>query len=162
MNGEELIHGQNHSLLPLLTLAVHQSTGPVLELGNGHASTPNLHSLLAGTGRKLYSYDGNSDWVERFAALRKPWHVIELKPHWAFDLPEQHFGCVLIDHAADIRVRDTLRLKHMADFIVMHDTNAEGYGFAAIWPHFAHRVDDRRYLPWTSCVSNVRKLEVDW
>lgn len=162
MNGEELIHGQNGTHLPLLILAIHQSTGPVLELGNGNASTPNLHSLLAGTGRKLYSFDNVADWTERFAPLRQPWHAIELKTGWVFELPEPRFGVVLIDHAAEVRVRDALRVKDIADFIVIHDTQNDDYGTKAVWPHFRYRVDDRRYLPHTTCVSNVRKLEVDW
>jgi hypothetical protein len=107
-----------------------------------------------------------------FEAVRlRPWwaipksngfYVISVKPGWIFDLPETRFGCVLIDHAAEIRVRDALRVKDIADFVVIHDTQNDDYGMKAVWPHYKFRVDDRRYRPHTTCVSNVRKLEVDW
>ncbi len=164
MNGEVLIHGQNHTHLPLLISAVLQSQGPVLEMGCGNASTPNLHALLAGSGRMLYSADSHPDWVTRFRPMANDWHRFILCPDWnGFQYPAEKFGVVLIDHApSDRRLYDVLQLKDRADFIVIHDVEAEGYKYGEAAQHFRYHTIDRRYAPWTACVSNVRPLRVDW
>jgi hypothetical protein len=159
MNGQELVHGGNHTHLPLLIQAVHQTTGPVLEMGTGDASTVCLHALLAGTGRKLYSVDDQPDWIDRYDSLRTDWHAISRVQWCDFTLPEEHFGAVLIDHApGHYRVDAAIRLKDKADQVVVHDTDA-AYGWERLWKSFRYRVDDKRFLPWTSCVSNIRELQ---
>jgi hypothetical protein len=162
MKGQEQLHGQNYTLLPLMILAVNQTTGPVLEIGTGDASTPILHSLLRDTGRGLFSFDDNPDWVDRYDSLRAGWHRIT-KVDYAKMEPwiDCRWGAVLLDHAPyHCRVREAMRLKDIAEQIVIHDTNAEeGCAAAAVWEHFKYRVDDKRFLPWTTCVSNVRPLE---
>jgi hypothetical protein len=168
MNGQEQFNGQNHTLLPLLILAVNQTTGPVLEIGTGDASTPILHSLLRDTGRGLFSFDDNPDWVDRYDSLRARWHRIVLVDYADKYGPKAleswidcRWGAVLLDHAPyHCRVREAIRLKDIAEQIVIHDINAEdGHAADPVWEHFKYRVDDKRFLPWTTCVSNVRPLE---
>lgn len=178
MTGEEQIHGQNHTHLPLLILAVRQTGyGHCLELGCGNASTPNFHALLSPSEsgmaegepqRNLYSFDSEQFWIDRFKPLGNDWHKFAAVPGWLgienyFDAIASRYGVVLIDHSpSHQRIIDVLRLADRAEQIVIHDVEAEGYGFEQIRPRFKYVVEDRRYRPWTAAVSNVRPLVIDW
>ena len=156
-------HQPQATHLPMLIAAVAQSSGPVLELGCGDTSTPMLHAMLHGTGRLLWSIDNELPWVERFALLRREWHLIE-QSMWPLPVTsDARFGVVLVDHApAHQRAADMIRLKDRADFLILHDAEGEGYGLEQVRPHFKHVQIDKTFLPWTACLSNVKPLVIDW
>ena len=52
---------------PLLIKVMQITSGDVLELGMGMASTPLLHWLCFDTGRNLISYENNKKYYDRQA-----------------------------------------------------------------------------------------------
>jgi len=53
--------------MPMLLMAIGATRGPVLEIGVGHFSTPQLHYLCAGMNRRLVSVEQAKDWHDEFA-----------------------------------------------------------------------------------------------
>ena len=154
----------------MLIAAVAQSSGPVLELGCGDTSTPMLHAMCCGSKRRLYSFDNEREWVDRFAYLRRDWHFImggwplyDSAHEWHHGALADPLGVVLVDGApAAQRAVDMMALKDHATFLILHDAEGEGYGLEQVRPHFKHVQIDKTFLPWTACLSNVKPLVVDW
>jgi hypothetical protein len=63
------------SHITALIAAVVHTDGPVLELGCGTGSTPQLHAICALSQRKLVSTDTSLEWLTKFSrALTTSWH----------------------------------------------------------------------------------------
>lgn len=174
MTREQFIQGvtdwNNH--LPLLWLALEQTTGPVLEMGCGDGSTRQLHQYCADNNRMLYSFDTDEDWMNRFSDCANETHRFHrVVNHWEIAqkiCPSP--SVILIDHApGERRIVDVKNYyDHMDGIMVLHDTQppptAADYGYERIWSLFKYKVDlnagknpdpnipDNR--TWASAVSN--------
>lgn len=152
--------------LMLLTRAFDKSEGPVLEMGTGYFSTLYLDWLCSMTGRKLVSYENNKKfpyWEQRALKYQSSYHEVNIIDDWdKADIDNTHWGLAFIDHAPKGRRRiDVARLKDNADYIVMHDTEPGAdkfYKYRKIWNLFKYRYNYKKIEPWTSVVSNFKKL----
>lgn len=149
----------NSSYMPLLIKAIQISEGPVLELGAGIFSTPLLHWLCAEKRRTLVTYEDNNDFFEFARQFRSRNHRILSVDDWDKIDIEKNWGVVLVDHVKERRAVDTLILKDCADYIILHDTNVPKYKYEEIWPHFKYVYHWKFCTPWTSVVSNRKKIE---
>ena len=141
---------------PVLCEAVLRTRGPILELGTGDGSTPALHSVAAECSRRVFSFDHDRDWLDRFIHLRGERHFIAHLLSWD-DCPieSQFWAVALVDHKpAERRVVDIARLAYRAELIVVHDTDSPEYGYEAILDSFAHRLEYREHQQWTTLLSN--------
>lgn len=142
--------------LPLLSLAIGATTGPVLEIGCGMYSTFMLHGVCL--NRRLVSLETDAAWFRRFAALRSANHELHLgKNYEDFDslIRGTKWDVVLIDHApAERRIVDAVKVTD-AKVVIFHDTNwEETYRFSKVFPLFKRLRTDQGLYPWTSVASN--------
>lgn len=164
--------------LPYLRKAVEETTGPVLELGCGEGSTPMLHELVAQRGRDLVSVDNNEEWIAKFVYLtlssgqivgdRTAPPAVAGGSHIFFHDPDPArevrgpWSVAFVDHApGHTRVNAVERLRNVADYIVVHDTEESGYGVWDTLQSFKHKKHFRRSRPWTSVVSETREIFAD-
>lgn len=151
--------------LPLLVRVFDKSKGDVLEVGTGYFSTLILDWLASFTHRHVYSYESREYWYQRAKKYEGPYHHIVYTPNWdkADFGGKKHWGMVFIDHGPDQRrVVEIERLANKTDYMVIHDTDPKRdkqYGYSAIFPLFKYRLDDKKVVPWTSVVSNFKKLD---
>lgn len=149
--------------VPLLTRAFDLSTGDVLEVGTGYFSSTLLEWLCSITGRKLVSYETSPKWYERAKQMQSSYHDIIFVDNWD-DIPldQKHWGLAFIDHDPGLRrAVEIARLKDVADYIVVHDTEPASeiyHDYESIYPLFKYRYDDTRVTPWTSVLSNFFPL----
>ncbi len=89
------------SWLPALTRALVESTGPVLEIGVGHFSTPFLHEYCDATKRHLVSVEADAEWGFKFAEMFRSDNHEVIVQDYAFILPilDRKFGLVFIDNS---------------------------------------------------------------
>jgi hypothetical protein len=153
--------------IPLLMKVFSISSGSVLELGIGPASTPLLHQLCMNTGRKLVSYESNEYYFERHRKFRNENHEIHFVTNWDDINIDTEWGLVFVDHAPDFRRKiETQRVANKAQYIIVHDTQpsaSKHYHFETVLPNFRYRFNYTKVEPNTSVVSNfvdVTKLEV--
>lgn len=153
-----LVAGQcSRTYRPLLEAALAATTGPVLELGVGDASTPWLHHRCK--DRLLVSIESNErGWQERFACLASPLHRVEFMPYEAVpmmrpDDDAKPWSVVFIDHASvPWRLRDVAWFYHVADIVVVHDTENPYYA-PLDWSLFRNVIFDKRLPEWTTAIS---------
>ena len=148
---------------PVLGEAVLRTSGPILELGTGHGSTPSLHQLSEARQRRVFSFDHDREWIAEFAALKSEDHFLAWLKSWD-DCPIESgiWGVAFVDHApAERRVVELRRLAFRAQVIVVHDTEDPEYGYETLFGAFAYRRDDRTYKQWTTLLSNYVDVS-DW
>ncbi len=162
----------NH--IPLLWLALESTRGSVIEMGCGDGSTRQLHEYCHDNNRRLYSFDTDQEWIDRFADCATAYHTFyRIINNW--QIAQEicpHPSVILIDHApGERRIVDVKNYSdHMAPggIMVLHDTQpqptAADYGYERIWPLFRYKIDlnagknpdpsvpDNR--TWASAVSN--------
>lgn len=121
------------SHLPAVLACVAASTGPVLELGVGHFSTPQLHALCAVMGRQLVSVESHPDWLYEMASkYASDGHT------FSESIPERklnvRWGVSFIDHSPGGANRaDAFRkLIDVSSFVVMHDAQKDAENFQAV------------------------------
>ncbi len=143
---EGINNWNNH--LPLLLLALENTTGYILELGMGNGSTPFLHEYCEVNNRKLASYENNINYVNQFKKLENENHFIFHIEDWReLKTGKKKIGVVLIDHApAEQRHIDAIALKDKAEIVVVHDCEHEGlsydvYHIEKIAKEFKYRLD---------------------
>jgi hypothetical protein len=147
--------------IPLLAAAVARTRGDVLEFGCGDYSTPMLHNMLAGTGRKLVSLETNKEWLERYADLRGPGHVLAHVTDWRDAILPGKFSVAFVDcQPGEARALLVKALADSAEFIIAHDTEDDGYGYEPVFADFKHRLDYDRFDPMTTLVSNVQPFTI--
>lgn len=148
---------------PLLLRALQMASGPVLELGSGHESTPYLHRFCADANQPLVTCDSDATWLSRFENLRTSAHdLIQVQPGYP-DVPVERYerwAVVLIDNApAEQRHVDAIRLSQRAAVVVIHDVeNEAGYHLHKVWPCYTHKIFDRSLFPHTVALSNFLAL----
>ena len=150
--------------VPLLVRVFDLSKGDVLEVGTGYFSTLLLHWLSSFTHRVVYSYESRAYWYNRAKRLEGLYHHIVYAPDWdKADFGKKHWGMVFIDHGPDARrVVEIERLANKTDYMVIHDTDPKRdkqYGYSVIYPLFKYRYDYKKVVPWTTVVSNTKKLD---
>lgn len=146
--------------LPLLVACVAATGGPVLELGCGLYSTPVLHALCS-TSRKLISAETDSAWAARFSQYQTGRHsiIVYKDPLASIDLSDR-WSVALVDQApASSRAPAVDRLRGKADLIVCHDSEHRLYDYERVLVGFKHRIEWRRYAPWTTVVSDTMNLD---
>lgn len=144
----------------MLIKAVQMTQGPVLELGSGPFSTPLLHWLCAENNRRLVSYDASNTYFRAASRFRSRSHSIRFVEDWDMvNFGTGHWSVALVDHNLERRQIEPIRLKNNVDYMILHDTNAKVYGYEKVWPHFKHIHHWKFCSPWTSVVSNFKKLD---
>jgi len=137
--------------MAVLIKAVQSTDGAVLEIGSGLYSTPLLHWLCAESLRKLVTYEVKPQFIEWAKEYQSRTHRITNK------LPEGKFSVVFIDGEERERADLAIRYKD-AEFVVIHDTEQQAYGYEKVWSHFKYRFDWKFARPWTTVVSNLKEL----
>jgi hypothetical protein len=141
---------------PVLCEAVLRTRGPILELGTGEGSTLALHAVSAACSRRVFSFDHDRGWIERFLHLRGEHHFLAHVPSWD-DCPidSQFWSVALVDHKpAERRVVEIGRLAYRAELVVVHDTDSPEYNYEAIIDSFSYRLEYREHKQWTTLLSN--------
>lgn len=150
-------------LAPLVACLL-ATRGPVLELGMGLFSTPVLHTLCALHRRDLVSYDSEPAWLTMYETYQSPRHTLRHVSSYDDAVIEQPWDVVLVDHLADRRKIDAMRLAAWARFVVVHDTSRRDerhYHLAAepsINSAFRYRYDYAAVKPPTSVFSNIEPV----
>ena len=162
-NKQELPKSAHASHISILTRTFDASKGDVLEIGTGYFSTLLLDWLGSISNRVIFSYESNINWYQRAKKFESQNHKIILCKDWdSADFDKKHWGLVFIDHDPPARRKvEVLRLAKKADFIVIHDTNPiydQSYGYSVLWPKFKYVRHFKKYSPWTTVVSNFKKL----
>jgi hypothetical protein len=147
---------------------MEMSSGPVLELGMGPASTPLLHQLCHDTGRKLVSYESDPYYFERHEKFRNDMHEINKVENWDdIKVDDTNWGLIFVDHAPDGRRKvEVKRLADKTQFMVVHDTQPSArkhYHFETVFPAFKYQFDYTKVEPYTSVLSNfvdVTKIKI--
>ncbi len=151
---------------PILAAALERSgTLPVVECGIGDYSTPMLHLLCKRLGRPLASLESHAEWLEEFKKLyaRDPWHFFIHVPDWAeLEIDDTiEYGVAFIDLApGELRPVVAKKFANNAKYIVCHDTEAYGDGWAKIEGVFRYATVWREYPTWTTVYSNFEKFEL--
>ncbi len=145
--------------MPVLIRTVQMTNGPVLELGAGIFSTPLLHWLCAEKERGLVTYESVLKYYRIAKQFKSKTHSIKLVEDWDKININKHWSVAFVDHPTDRRMKDTLRLKDKADYIILHDTQDSGYRYDKVWPHFKYIYHWKFCKPWTSVVSNFYEID---
>lgn len=109
----------------VLKQALQRTSGPVLELGAGHESTPYLHEFCLEPQRHLVTCECDPVWHEKFVHLQSEWHEIILVSEDYASAPVHSFlwwSVALLDHTLELRKPDAIRLANHAEVVVIHDT----------------------------------------
>lgn len=137
---------------------------PVLELGMGFNSTPIIHWLSADKGRKAVSCESDQKWFESFADYGNANHTLRVVSDWTKErFEDTEWGVVLIDMRPALeRHRQAIKLANSAKIVILHDTEPEidrFYAYRRVWPHYKYRLDDVRFKPNTTMLSNFINLQ---
>lgn len=150
MTKERFISDLSHwnSYLPLLWMALENTSGPVLELGMGDGSTEKLHEYCKVNARALYSYESDLEWFRKFERFRTQRHSVEYVGHNWQIMIEAHrepVGVLFSDEApGEMRKYNVSMFCNLAQVIVVHDSepaNDHGYKFSLIRPLFKYAKD---------------------
>ena len=149
---------------PALAGIMHNTEGPVLEMGAGDFSTQLLHALCMNTDRKLYTCDLAKETLNLFQYMVKSWHkfihVTEASMWDNIGNEEEHWGVVFIDHLPkERRAVELQRLRDKVDVFVVHDTNDESFGLEEVLSSFKYRSTFTHYTPHTTVVSDTVDIE---
>lgn len=144
--------------MPMLIKVVQMTDGPVMELGAGIFSTPLLHWLCVEKGRRLVTYEDHDKYIKIAKMFRGEGHEVYQVASYDDIDTKTFWDVVLVDHRADRREIDVLRLKNKANYIILHDTQSESYGYKNIWEHFKYVYHWKFMVPYTSVVSNFKNL----
>lgn len=153
------------SHLPLLKHFIQLTDKPVLELGCGYGSTPQLHLLCERYNRKLISVEDNFSWASKeLVDLHNNNHqIIKVSSYDQFD-PNMVpiWGIVLIDHAPALRRNvEVMRLKSNTEYMILHDTECASYQYDQTIPKFKYKLTDQRSNPFTTVISDIKVLPSD-
>jgi len=158
-----MINEKHGTHLPILSRIMEITRGPVLELGMGNFSTPFLDMMCRRQKRLLVSYDNDPKWHKINKRYEHEYHKIILVEDWSkIDIDSTHWSVVLIDHRPALRRREeAVRLKHNANYILLHDSEEKVrtfYGYERILPHFKYRYNYDKLIPNTLVLSNFVDL----
>lgn len=162
------IGSRSASHLPLLVRIVNASEGDIAEVGTGYFSTLILKWMAHIYQRNLYSFENHKYWYDKAAREATKYHTVIKIEDWD-ELPVEkspsggRWGLVFIDHMPSQRRKVEIeRFANSADFIVIHDTEPDSdklYKYSDIWKLFKHVYHFKKIYPFTSVVSNFKKLD---
>lgn len=137
MTEEEQPNWGSH--LPALMACCAVTSGPVIELGIGHFSTPVLHSFCGATKRRLVSIEENTEWFDRLKHLGVGHHTMLNGDYFRplLDLASlEPYGVAFIDHSpgGESRRKAFEYLLTRSEFVVMHDAQQDAENFQAVGP----------------------------
>lgn len=164
MTPEMEVATKYQSHLPALLACVGDTVGDVLEIGMGHFSTLQLHSLLAVMDRKLVSVESDSEWYDHFySMLVNSGHHKMMNTSYELALAELSkaaWSVTFIDHSpgGENRANAFRSTIGCSQYVVVHDYWDENE--LAIAPLLT-RLDShvtKTYLPPTLIASRVRKI----
>ena len=152
------------SHIPVLTRIVDLSEGHILELGVGF-STMVLDMMCKLTKRPIVSYDNDPEWLKQNLKYKSDFHQILFAEDWDnIEINDIHWSVVLIDHRPALRRKiEAERLKDNADYIILHDSEPENdkyYKYSDIYPLFKYRFDYTKCKPFTTVLSNFKKINL--
>lgn len=124
------------SWMPALGYALGASTGPVLEIGSGHFSTPFLWNYCKGAKRLFESAENNLDWHAQFKHLDcKEGRIRDVTDYNAFlkvvtagfAYNGAEIGVAFIDNSPGGEARSIpfKLLLPVCEFVVVHDYHRE-------------------------------------
>ena len=154
----------------LLTGLVAQTTGPVLECGVGHFSTPVLHYMCK--HRPLLSLENDKDWHSFFhPQFSNGIHCLYFFKDMEYaDVLKQDFckdlfwDVAFVDHSPCIKRKDTVQaLRSRAKYIVVHDAEpqAVAYEWGNLFDTFKYKKYDDFYGNGTMAVSDFAPIEME-
>jgi hypothetical protein len=157
------------SHLPVLSRVIQITEGPVLELGVGLFSTPFLHWMCQDKGLQLESFEKHESYYNIFHSRHRSMtfenknHKITLVADWDKADIDRHWGMVFIDHDAERRKIEAIRMANQADYVVLHDTQEgvmedEVFGISEVASHYKYRKDFNQFRPRTTVFSNFKDL----
>ena len=158
----DLGYGSHH---PILALAVHRTTGPVIECGMGDSSTHLLHYMCL--GRKLFSCETDQAWLEKYLEYRTADHQLIHVGKWGEVgmIDTDRFDVAFIDSSpGEERIDLVKRLKGHCKFIVAHDLEADirpaggNYQWAQLDGLFKYYTLFDKLRPWTGVWSDEEKF----
>jgi hypothetical protein len=131
----------------------------------------------------IVSYESNPVFVEVAKNFEKRWHEIHAIEDWD-TLPElpldpadtnfkirdgkfNRWAVVFVDHAPGVRRNvEMARAANVADFVVVHDTEAKSdwhYNYTRSFPLYKYRFDYTDAYPHTSVLSNfIDVTKIKW
>jgi hypothetical protein len=153
-------HFSSH--IPVLLYALENTKGDVLELGSVLFSTPLIHYWCEPRGRRVVSVESDRSYYAVARLFETELHQVRLTQDWHEPDLERPFDVVFIDHApAEQRRVDVLKYAHLAQFIVVHDTNGRQdrhYHLLEIWSTFRHVYHYGKFFPQTTIASNFEPI----
>lgn len=113
----------------VLYKVISSTRKPILELGAGDHSTPQIHKLVQ--DRLIVTIEDNSDWFNRYKNLRTLNHTFILLNEEQmveyFKKDDTQWGVVFVDSTNwDMRMHAVNKYKDVADYVIIHDA-----GYAA-------------------------------
>lgn len=150
------------SHLPILAGLVENTKENIVEFGMGFSTTL-LHAMCKQTERKIFSYENDRKWYEKFKGYECDWHEINYVEDWdTIPTLQALNSLVFLDHRPAMRRRvDALRLKYTANIIVLHDSEPEMdkfFGYKRIYPEFEYVYQYTACKPHTAVLSNFIDL----
>jgi hypothetical protein len=117
MTSEEQLAWGSH--MPALLACIGATTGPVLEIGCGHFSTPALYALCFAAGREFVSIEQDLEWAKKFRGVT---HTDSYE-HTLNALARHRWSVVFIDHSPGHgkRVEAFKQFMPVSEFVVVHD-----------------------------------------
>lgn len=135
--------------LPLLWLALQETTGSVAEFGSGDGSTPYLREYCKDSDREFFSYDNSAEWCHKTGSTFVNWYDSSLY---------REYDVALIDHApGELRHQALAVLKDKVKILVVHDSEPVGsgnYQLEKIWHFFKYKVHLKSDRAWATALSN--------
>lgn len=154
------------TMLPCLIKAFSKTTGDILELGTGVFSTPYLHYACTLAERNLDSYENYKEWYDFVKTYENDYHKVHFVEEYADSKINKSWDIVLIDQTPDIsRSEEAIRLKDLAKYIVIHDSNPSNYEvthYDKIYPLFKYKTDWHGDRNRATVLSNLVDLEDFW
>lgn len=144
---------------PLLYKALQETKGDVLEMGMGFGSTPLLNEYCKKKARKLYSFDFNLGWKEKFDHLLSDSHQSFLVKDWDCVFNNHaDASLIFIDQSPGERRKIDLELfRNTKGIVVIHDTEPTGAGDYRVRPlfhHYRYVVEVQTEGAWATALSN--------
>ena len=147
---------------PVLFEAVRQTTGPILELGAGDSSTPQIHEM---TDRYILTIDDQPEWIAKYRHLLSERHNFMYLPTdqsaLYYKTMRNDWGLVFIDSSTwAMRLAAILAFKD-APVVIIHDGNyGREYG-VVFGKYFKYWAEYQRVgidIPTTIIASNSRDV----